>query len=112
MQIYGASGSVLRATQQSGNVFDPALIHGIVKFAGKGIVFKNEYNKTMVYEPEPDSFNQDAIVKAVIVVLRAGKSWEQPDWVVKYAKAAKAREAAKTAKATDDNKGVNNSCAA
>jgi len=83
---------------KSGNVFDPALIHGIVKFAGKGIVFKTEYNRTLVYEPEPDSFNQDAVVKAVIVILKAGKSWEQPDWVAVYAQAAKAREAAEAAR--------------
>lgn len=80
---------------KSGNVLDPFLIRGIVKFAGKGVVFKNEYNKTLVYEPEADPFYQDAIVKAVVRVLRAGKAWEQPDWVAEYAKADKAREAAR-----------------
>jgi len=92
---------------KSGNVFDPALIRGIVKFPSKGIVFKNEYNKTIVYEPEPDSFNQDAVVKAVVEVLKAGKSWQQPDWSVEYAKAAKARETAKAAKAAEANKNGN-----
>lgn len=80
---------------KSGNVVDPFLIRGIVKFSGKGVVFKNEYNKTLVYEPEADPFYQDALVKAVVQVLRAGKTWPQPDWVAEYAKADKAREAAK-----------------
>ncbi|MDD3352258.1 hypothetical protein [Zoogloea sp.] len=80
---------------KSGNVLDPFLIRGIVKFPGKGVVFKNEYNKTMVYEPETDPFNQDALVKAVVQVLRAGKAWEQPDWAAEYAKADKARAEAK-----------------
>lgn len=80
---------------KSGNVLDPFLIRGVVKFPGKGVVFKNEYNKTLVYEAEPDAFYQDAIVKAVVQVLRAGKSWQQPDWAAEYAKADKAREAAK-----------------
>lgn len=90
---------------KSGNVMDPALIRGIVKFPGKGIVFKNEYNKSMIYEPEPDSFNQDAVVKAVVVVLKARKAWEQPDWVAVYAQAAQAREAAKAAKTAADKNG-------
>lgn len=76
---------------KSGNVFNPALVHGIVKFPGKGVVFRNEYNKTLVYEPEPDSFYQDAIVKAVVQILRAGKNWPHPDWAAEYAKADKAR---------------------
>ena len=80
---------------KSGNVLDPFLIRGIVKFSGKGVVFKNEYNKTLVYEPEADPFYQDALVKAVVQVLRSGKSWPQPDWAAEYAKADKAREAAK-----------------
>ncbi len=80
---------------KSGNVVDPFLIRGIVKFAGKGVVFKNEYNKTLVYETEPDPYYQDALVKAVVQVLRAGKTWPQPDWAAEYAKADKAREAAK-----------------
>lgn len=90
---------------KSGNVFDPALIRGIVKFPGKGVVFKNEFNKTLVYEPEPDAFNQDAVVKVVIEVLKAGKMWQQPDWVAVYAQAAQAREAAKVAKTVADKNG-------
>lgn len=82
---------------KSGNVTDPYLIRGIVKFPGKGVVFRNEYNKTLVYEPEADPIYQDAIVKGVVTVLKAGKSWQQPDWVAEYAKADKAREAAKAA---------------
>ena len=80
---------------KSGNVVDPFLIRGIVKFPGKGVVFKNEYNKTLVYEAEPDAFYQDALVKAVVQVLRARNSWLPPDWAAEYAKADKAREAAK-----------------
>ncbi len=80
---------------KSGNVVDPFLIRGIVKFAGKGVVFKNEYNKTLVYEAEADPYYQDAMVKAVVQVLRSGKTWPQPDWAAEYAKADKAREAAK-----------------
>ena len=59
----------------------------------------------MIYEPEPDSFNQDAVVKAVVVVLKARKAWEQPDWVAVYAQAAQAREAAKAAKTAADKNG-------
>ena len=47
---------------KSSNAVDPFLIRGIVKFPGKGVVFKNEYNKTLVYEAEPDAFYQDALV--------------------------------------------------
>ncbi len=80
---------------KSSNAVDPFLIRGIVKFPGKGVVFKNEYNKTLVYEAEPDAFYQDALVKAVVQVLRAGKAWLQPDWAAEYAKADKARAEAK-----------------
>jgi len=80
---------------KSGNVIDPFLIRGIVKFPGKGVMFKNEYNKALAYEIEPDPYYQDALVKAVVQVLRARNSWLQPDWAAEYAKADKAREAAK-----------------
>lgn len=80
---------------KSGNVVDPFLIHGIVKYPGKGVMFKNEYNKNLVYESEADPYYQNAIVKAVVKVLKDRKTWVQPDWDAEYAKADKAREAAK-----------------
>lgn len=80
---------------KSGNLIDPTQIRGVKKVPGKGVVFTDVRNALLAYEVEPDPFRQDALVKAIVQVLRAGKDWSQPDWVVEYAKADKAREAAK-----------------
>ena len=79
----------------SGNLIDPTLIRGIAQLPRKGVLFKDARNETLAFEPELDPFYQKAIVKAVVQVLKAGKEWQQPDWMAEYAKADKAREAAK-----------------
>ena len=46
---------------KSGSSFDPSLVAGIVKFAKKGVVIRNEYNKIIVFEPEIDAERQNVI---------------------------------------------------
>lgn len=80
---------------KSGNIIDPTQIRGISKLSRKGVIFKDARNATLAYEAEPDPFYQEVIVRVIVQVLKAGKDWVQPDWVAEYAKADKAREAAK-----------------
>jgi len=80
---------------KSGNIIDPTQIRGITKLPRKGVIFKDARNETLAYEAEVDPFYQDVIVRVVVQVLKAGKDWTPPDWAAEYAKADKAREAAK-----------------
>lgn len=89
----------------SGHMINPSLVQAVVMFAGKGVVFRNEFNKTQFYEPEPDPFYQKAMVRAFSEVLKAGRAWQQPNWKDVYAEADKKREAAKVPSAMPDVKG-------
>lgn len=76
-------------TMASGNMINPALIHGVIKFKGKGVALRNEYNKIISFEREPDDARQDVIVSELGLVLDAGENWKQPDWKAAFNKAAK-----------------------
>lgn len=73
----------------SGNQIAPHLIQGIVKFPGKGVVFRNEFNKILAFEQEPDPVRQDVIVRVVGEIVNSGKNWQQPDWTAEFAKIAR-----------------------
>jgi hypothetical protein len=54
---------------KSGNVLDAFLIRGIVKFPAR-VLCSRIRSRRWSYEPETDPFYQDALVKAVVQVLR------------------------------------------
>lgn len=75
-------------TMASGNLIDPTQIYGVVKFKGKGVALRNEYNKIISFEREPNDARQDVIVSELALVLQAGEDWKQPDWKAAFDKAA------------------------
>lgn len=82
---------------KSGCAFDPFSIGAIVKFVKKGLVIRNEFNKIMVFEADPDPIHQDAMARVLTAIVNGGPDWVQPDWDAEYAKAkaeAKAKEEA------------------
>ncbi len=74
---------------KSGSSFDPSLVAGIVKFAKKGIVIRNEYNKIIVFEPEVDADRQNVIADVIGNIVNSGRDWQQPDWDAEFAKIGK-----------------------
>lgn len=74
---------------KSGSSFDPSLVAGIIKFAKKGVIIRNEYNKIIVFEPEPDADRQTVIADVVGDIVNSGNDWEQPDWDAEFAKIMK-----------------------
>ena len=60
-------------TLKSGSSFDPFSIGAIVKFAKKGLVFRNEYNKIVVFEPDPDPIHQDVMARIVTDIVNNGQ---------------------------------------
>ncbi len=73
-------------TLPNGNLIAPALIRGVVKFPGKGVAFRSEYNKLLDFEKEPDPLRQQVVVIVIRTVLRQGRDWKQPDWQAEFAK--------------------------
>lgn len=74
---------------KSGSSFDPSLVAGIVKFAKKGVVIRNEYNKIIVFEPEVDPERQNVIADVIGDIVNIGRDWQQPDWDAEFAKIGK-----------------------
>lgn len=74
---------------KSGSSFDPSLVAGIVKFAKKGVVIRNEYNKIIVFEPEIDAERQNVIADVIGNIVNSGRDWQQPDWDAEFAKIGK-----------------------
>jgi hypothetical protein len=66
----------------NGNLLDPDLIKGVVKFPKKGVTLRNEFNKMLDFIREADEVLQAAIVAEIRKVLEAERDWEQPDWFV------------------------------
>lgn len=69
-----------------GNLITPALIRGVVKFKGKGVALRNEFNKIQDFIPETDARRQQIIVDCLLRVM-SSRNWEQPDWEVEFATA-------------------------
>lgn len=72
------------------NLHDPANIRGVVKFPGKGVAIRNEFNKMLDFIKEPDPARQQVIVNVLREVIRQGRDWKQPNWEAEFAKAQKA----------------------
>jgi len=64
-------------------------VAGIVKFAKKGVVIRNEYNKIIVFEPEVDADRQNVIADVIGNIVNSGRDWQQPDWDAEFAKISK-----------------------
>ncbi len=73
----------------SGCALDPTTVAGIVKFANKGVVFRNEYNKIIVFEAEPDAARQSVLTTVVAAIVNGARDWVQPDWAAEFAKLGK-----------------------
>ncbi len=73
----------------SGNLIDPFQIKAVIKFAGKGVMFRNEYNKIITFEPEVNQARQEVIVKVIYDIVQAGKHWQAPDWDAEFQTVAK-----------------------
>lgn len=69
-----------------GNLTTPPLIKSVVKFRGKGVALKNEYNKIQDFIPETDDRRQQIIVDCLLRVM-SKRDWEQPDWATEFAAA-------------------------
>ena len=70
----------------NGNLIAPHLIQGVVKFKGKGVALRNEFNKIVDFIVEPDDCRQQIIVD-VIEVVTSSRNWSQPDWEQEFAAA-------------------------
>ena len=69
-----------------GNLITPALIRGVVKFKGKGVALRNEFNKIQDFIPETDARRQQIIVDCLLRVV-SKRDWDQPDWDTEFATA-------------------------
>lgn len=67
-----------------GNLITPALIRGVVKFKGKGVALRNEFNKIQDFIPETDARRQQIIVDCLLRVM-SKRDWDQPDWETEFA---------------------------
>ncbi len=73
-------------TLPNGNLVSPALIRGVVKFPGKGVALRNEFNKIMDFIREADERRQ-AVIAQVLKEITSNRDWEQPDWATEFATA-------------------------
>lgn len=73
----------------NGNLVAPESIRGVVKFAGKGVAIRNEFNKMLDFIKEPEAARQQIIVDVLRGILQQGRDWKQPDWAAELAKADK-----------------------
>jgi len=69
-----------------GNLITPALIRGVVKFKGKDVALRNEFNKIQDFIPETDGRRQQIIVDCLLRVM-SKRDWDQPDWEAEFATA-------------------------
>lgn len=81
----------------NGNLIARSSIKGVVKFPGKGVALRNEFNKILDFIRVPDVTTQELIVKVIHEVLSAGRDWEQPNWADEIDYALKSAEATVTA---------------
>ncbi|WP_343622398.1 hypothetical protein [Roseateles puraquae] len=70
----------------NGNLIAPSLIKGVIKFPGKGIALRNEFNKILDFVQETDERRQ-AVVMRVIGRVLSRRDWVQPDWDAEFAEA-------------------------
>ena len=68
------------------NLIAPSSIKGVMKYAGKGVALRNEYNKFLDFIAEKDARLQQIIVDCLLRVLST-RNWEQPDWEAEFATA-------------------------
>lgn len=73
----------------NGNLHAPEGIRGVVKFPGKGVAIRNEFNKMLDFVKEPDPARQQVIVDVLRRVLQQGREWKQPNWDAEFDKQAK-----------------------
>lgn len=71
------------------NLHAPENIRGVVKFPGKGVAIRNEFNKMLDFIKEPDPARQQVIVDVLRTVIRQGRDWTQPNWEAEFAKLQK-----------------------
>ncbi len=69
-----------------GNLIAPHLIKGVVKFKGKGVALRNEFNKILDFIAETDDRRQQIIVDVLLQVMKT-RNWVQPDWEAEFATA-------------------------
>lgn len=72
----------------NGNLIAPSLIKGVIKFPGKGIALRNEFNKILDFVQETDERRQ-AVVMRVLSRVLSQRGWVQPDWDAEFAEAAR-----------------------
>lgn len=68
------------------NLVEPYLIKGVIKFPGKGVALRNEFNKIIDFIPEPDERRQRIIVRVLQQVIKV-RNWVQPNWEEEFATA-------------------------
>lgn len=81
----------------NGNLHDPANIRGVVKFPGKGVAIRNEFNKMLDFVKETEAARQQVVVDVLREVIRQGRDWKQPNWEAEFAKVQKALPAKQAA---------------
>ena len=68
------------------NLIEPHLIKGVIKFPGKGVALRNEFNKILDFIPEKDERRQRMIVTVLAQIIK-DRDWNQPDWETEFATA-------------------------
>jgi len=63
----------------NGNMVAPHLIKSVVKYKGKGVALRNEFNKFIDFIKETDERRQEIIVNVLRDILTR-RDWVQPDW--------------------------------
>lgn len=70
----------------NGNLINPQLIQGVMKFPGKGVALRNEFNKILDFLRYPDERHQTIIITILHRVMST-RNWDQPDWEAEFATA-------------------------
>lgn len=70
----------------NGNLIEPHLIKGVVKFPNKGVALRNEFNKILDFIREKDERRQRIIVTVLAQIIK-DRDWNQPDWETEFATA-------------------------
>ena len=68
------------------NLIEPHLIKGVIKFPGKGVALRNEFNKILDFIPEKDERRQRIIVKVLEQIIKV-RNRSKPNWDVEFATA-------------------------
>lgn len=80
----------------NGNYISISILKGIIKFPGKGVALRNEFNKIVDFINEPNSDRQDIIAEALGRVHASGRNWKQVDWDAEFAKMPKPKASSAT----------------